>query len=239
MVEGRPPKPAMSLAAAREVLGVERGSSGDDVKKAYKKLALKHHPDKGGSAEEFMRINEAMEICMDHLYEPASSGGRSGLAAPPRPRPDGAARADWADVKVYWSPGEGFTAYGRPAFPYGAPPALTRLPLAYFRDLLAGRCRERSLSEAAEVDYVVVDARSEEERRATGAFAIGEVKDVALRVEVVALAPEACLDGSGDVALRAGKGCEIPNFKGSYLGRFPLVLADFWTSDHLSERSRP
>ena len=39
--------------------------------------------------------------------------------------------------------------------------------------------------------------------------------------------------------VRAGKGCEIPNFKGSYLGRFPLVMADFWTSDHLSERSRP
>ena len=40
------------------------------------------------------------------------------------------------------------------------------------------------------------------------------------------------------VFLRAAKGCEIPNFKGPYLGRFPLVLADFWTSDHLSERSR-
>ena len=39
-------------------------------------------------------------------------------------------------------------------------------------------------------------------------------------------------------ARRAGKECEIPNFKGSYLGRFPLVLADFWTSDHLLERSR-
>ena len=38
--------------------------------------------------------------------------------------------------------------------------------------------------------------------------------------------------------LRAGKECEIPNFKGSYLGRFPLVLADSWTSDHLSERPR-
>ena len=36
----------------------------------------------------------------------------------------------------------------------------------------------------------------------------------------------------------AGKESEIPNFKGSYLGRFPLVSADFWTSDHLSERSR-
>ena len=38
--------------------------------------------------------------------------------------------------------------------------------------------------------------------------------------------------------IRAAKGCEIPNFKGSVLGRFPLVLADFWTSDHLSERPR-
>ena len=40
------------------------------------------------------------------------------------------------------------------------------------------------------------------------------------------------------VNLRAEKESEIPNFKGSYLGRFPLVSADFWTSDHLSERSR-
>merc|ERR1711965_1086133 len=40
------------------------------------------------------------------------------------------------------------------------------------------------------------------------------------------------------VEIGAGKGCEIPNFKGSYLGRFPLVSADFWTSDNLSERSR-
>ena len=36
----------------------------------------------------------------------------------------------------------------------------------------------------------------------------------------------------------AGQESEIPNFKASYLGRFPLVLADFWTSDHLLERSR-
>ncbi|EGB11003.1 hypothetical protein AURANDRAFT_62239 [Aureococcus anophagefferens] len=36
---------------------------------------------------------------------------------------------------------------------------------------------------------------------------------------------------------RAGQESEIPNFKGSDLGRFPLVSADFWTSDHLSERS--
>ena len=44
--------------------------------------------------------------------------------------------------------------------------------------------------------------------------------------------------GLAYVAFGAAKGCEIPNFKGSYLGRFPLVSAGFWTSDHLSERSR-
>ena len=36
----------------------------------------------------------------------------------------------------------------------------------------------------------------------------------------------------------AGKGRDAPDFKGSELGRFPLVLAGFWTSDRLSERSR-
>jgi SAM-dependent methyltransferase len=37
---------------------------------------------------------------------------------------------------------------------------------------------------------------------------------------------------------RAAQESEIPNLKGSDLGHFPLVSADFWTSDHLSERSR-
>ena len=37
---------------------------------------------------------------------------------------------------------------------------------------------------------------------------------------------------------RAAQESEIPNFKGSFLDRFPLVSADFWTSDHLSERPR-
>ena len=36
----------------------------------------------------------------------------------------------------------------------------------------------------------------------------------------------------------AAKESEIPNFKGSFLGRFPLVSADFWTIDDLSKRSQ-
>ena len=44
-----------------------------------------------------------------------------------------------------------------------------------------------------------------------------------------------CIRAAG---ARAAKESEIPSFKGSYLGRFPLVSADFWTSDHLLERPR-
>ena len=54
----------------------------------------------------------------------------------------------------------------------------------------------------------------------------------------VAKIPDADLLFARRVACGAGQESEIPNFKGSFLGRFPLVSADFWTSDHLSERSR-
>lgn len=45
------------------ILGVAKSSSDKDIKKAYKKLTLKHHPDKGGSPDQFKKIQEAYEVC--------------------------------------------------------------------------------------------------------------------------------------------------------------------------------
>lgn len=41
------------------VLGVNQGASKDEIKKAYKKLAMKHHPDKGGDDKVFKEITNA------------------------------------------------------------------------------------------------------------------------------------------------------------------------------------
>lgn len=47
------------------LLGVSKGSSEDEVKKAYRKLAMKHHPDKGGDPEQFKKIQGAYDILSD------------------------------------------------------------------------------------------------------------------------------------------------------------------------------
>lgn len=43
------------------VLGVSRDSDEETVKKAYRKLAMKHHPDKGGDPEKFKEIQSAYD----------------------------------------------------------------------------------------------------------------------------------------------------------------------------------
>src|ERR1019366_9360373 len=52
-----------------EVLGVERTAEPDEIKKAYRKLALKYHPDKNpgdkASEEQFKELGEAYEILSD------------------------------------------------------------------------------------------------------------------------------------------------------------------------------
>lgn len=47
------------------ILGVSKSASQDDIKRAFRKLAHEHHPDKGGDAEKFKEINEAYQVLGD------------------------------------------------------------------------------------------------------------------------------------------------------------------------------
>ena len=54
-------------------LGVNRNASKDEIKKAYKKLAMKHHPDKGGDEKTFKEITTAYDELVND--KPSHMGG--------------------------------------------------------------------------------------------------------------------------------------------------------------------
>jgi DnaJ-class molecular chaperone len=80
-----------------KTLGIAKGASDDEIKKAYRKLALKFHPDKNkaaGAEERFKEIAEAYEVLSDKkkrdVYDqygeeglkggiPGSGGGGGGM----------------------------------------------------------------------------------------------------------------------------------------------------------------
>ncbi len=53
-----------------EVLGVARNASDEEIKKTYRRLAMKHHPDRNAndksSEEKFKQIKEAYEVLSDN-----------------------------------------------------------------------------------------------------------------------------------------------------------------------------
>lgn len=56
----------MSKRDYYEVLGVAKGASADELKKAFRRAAVKHHPDKeGGDEAKFKEVNEAYDVLKD------------------------------------------------------------------------------------------------------------------------------------------------------------------------------
>ena len=77
-----------------EALGIQRNASTDEIKKAYRKSAMQHHPDKGGDETKFKEITNAYEILSndekrnqydqlgDENFQNANNGGRDGGGFP-------------------------------------------------------------------------------------------------------------------------------------------------------------
>lgn len=75
----------MSKRDYYEVLGVAKDASADEIKKAFRKAAVKHHPDKeGGDESKFKEINEAYEVLKDQQkrqrYDQFGHAGVGGAA---------------------------------------------------------------------------------------------------------------------------------------------------------------
>ena len=67
-----------------KILGVERNASKEEIKKAYKRLAKKYHPDlnkESDAAEKFMEINEAASVLGDRQTSSRPQPGRGDIHA--------------------------------------------------------------------------------------------------------------------------------------------------------------
>ena len=76
----------MSKRDYYEILGVAKSASADEIKKAYRKLAVKYHPDKdGGDEVKFKEIGEAYEVLKDdskrQRYDQFGHAGMGGGAS--------------------------------------------------------------------------------------------------------------------------------------------------------------
>jgi curved DNA-binding protein CbpA len=59
-----------------EILGAEEASSRADIERRYKRKAVQHHPDRGGSEEDMKALNEAYQVLHDDAARHAYDEGR-------------------------------------------------------------------------------------------------------------------------------------------------------------------
>ncbi|KAJ3762641.1 hypothetical protein F5878DRAFT_47670 [Lentinula raphanica] len=100
-----------------KLLGVGRDADEDAIKKAYKKMALKWHPDRNGGSEEsskkFKEISEAFEVLSDKnkrtIYDQFGEEGLKGGGGPPPGAGPGAGPSGFSGFSGFPGSGSTFT----------------------------------------------------------------------------------------------------------------------------------
>ncbi|KAK7249171.1 hypothetical protein SO694_00045269 [Aureococcus anophagefferens] len=174
----------MTRAEAAALLGVGEAATAEELKKAYKRKALRAHPDKGGSKEEFQRLAEAYKCLAD---------AREGAAAAATADVDD---DDWA-AEIFQS-----------VFTFNLHHMPSLIAQLYGRVELSAVELRSALEQPSLERYVLVDARSPAERDAAGAWP-GPVRltdDALEKVDVVELPTAWCVDDAGEVLFCARTG---------------------------------
>jgi len=194
-----------------KILGIDKNASEDDVKKAYRRLAHKYHPDKaGGDEKKFKEINEAYQVLSDKIKRSqydrfgrtSSAGGRSAFGE------EGFG---------------GFSAGGFEGFPFGADfggmedmGSMGDLFEMFF-DGMTGRKR-RTYRAGADIEIAVVITLEEAYR--------GVHKDIGLKTyipcEICAGAGYFEKEGTAECKTCNGRG-EIKEVKKTFFGSFQQV----------------
>ena len=68
----------ISFTSPWEVLGLPRDAAREDIDEAYRKLIFVHHPDHGGTTEDFLRVKQARESLVARLDPDMELAGGSG-----------------------------------------------------------------------------------------------------------------------------------------------------------------
>ena len=77
-----------------ELLGLRRSASVEEIRAAYRKAAKQAHPDRGGSAEAFVRVQRAAEFLLAEAAKRGSGGPETSYRAGDRTSAEG----DWTEV---------------------------------------------------------------------------------------------------------------------------------------------